>query len=67
MPFEATRLTVRVDKLENVIAVLLKNAAEQLEPIQNTPVGRKMRFRHADGTVVEYVDHADPPPILPHR
>lgn len=59
MPFEATRLTVRVDKLENVIAVLLNNAAEQLEPIQTTPVGRKTRFRHTDGTVVEYVDHAD--------
>ena len=67
MPFEATRLTVRVDKLENVIAVLLNNAAEQLEPIQTTPVGRKTRFRHTDGTVVEYVDHADSASTGAHR
>jgi hypothetical protein len=30
--------------------------AEQLEAIQATPVGRKTRFRHPDGLVVEYVD-----------
>jgi len=56
-PFEATRLTVKVDCLERVIAVLADAGSEQLEPIQKTPVGRKTRFRHPDGTVVEYVDH----------
>ena len=56
-PFEATRLTIKVDALESVIPVLTRAGAEQLEPIQPTPVGRKTRFRHADGLVVEYVDH----------
>jgi predicted enzyme related to lactoylglutathione lyase len=57
-PFEATRLTIKVDALESALEVLTKAGAEQLEPIQKTPVGRKTRFRHADGLVVEYVDHA---------
>ena len=38
--------------------MLERAGAEQLEPIQPTPVGRKTRFRHADGLIVEYVDHA---------
>jgi uncharacterized glyoxalase superfamily protein PhnB len=56
-PFEATRLTIKVEALEPVLATLKKAGAEQLEPIQPTPVGRKTRFRHADGLIVEYVDH----------
>jgi len=56
-PFEATRLTIKVSALEEAMAVLLAQGAEQLEAIQKTPVGRKMRFRHADGLIVEYVDH----------
>ena len=57
-PFEATRLTIKVDALEPFLAVLKAARAEQLEPIQTTPVGRKTRFRHPDGVTVEYVDHA---------
>jgi uncharacterized glyoxalase superfamily protein PhnB len=57
-PFEATRLTIKVDALEAALDVLAKTGATQLEPIQNPPVGRKTRFRHADGLIVEYVDHA---------
>jgi hypothetical protein len=56
-PFEATRLTIKVDALEPFLATLKEAGAEQLEPIQTTPVGRKTRFRHPDGLVVEYVDH----------
>ncbi len=56
-PFEATRLTIKVTRREPVIEVLMHAGADQLEPIQPTPVGRKTRFRHADGLVVEYVDH----------
>jgi uncharacterized glyoxalase superfamily protein PhnB len=56
-PFEATRLTIKVDALEPYVKVLKQGGAEQLEPIQPTPVGRKTRFRHKDGLVVEYVDH----------
>ncbi|MEW5420585.1 VOC family protein [Amorphus sp. 3PC139-8] len=56
-PFEATRLTIKVDRLESAITTLTEAGSEQLEPVQKTPVGRKTRFRHLDGTVVEYVDH----------
>ena len=56
-PFEATRLTIQVDRLEHYVELLNKAGGQQLEPIQKTPVGHKTRFRHADGTVVEYVDH----------
>jgi uncharacterized glyoxalase superfamily protein PhnB len=56
-PFEATRLTVKVGALEPFVEVLKQAGAEELEPVQPTPVGRKTRFRHRDGLVVEYVDH----------
>ncbi len=57
-PFEATRLTLKVERLESALDILERTDAEQLEPIQPTPVGRKTRFRHADGLIVEYVDTA---------
>lgn len=57
-PFEATRLTIKVSKLEGYAALLQSQRAELLDPIQKTPVGRKMRYRHADGLIVEYVEHA---------
>jgi hypothetical protein len=59
--FEATRLTIKVESLEPFLDVLKDAGAEQLEPIQPTPVGRKTRFRHTDGLVVEYVDHSSSP------
>jgi uncharacterized glyoxalase superfamily protein PhnB len=58
-PFEATRLTIKVASLEPAIDRLLDHGAEQIEPIQATPVGRKTRFRHPDGLIVEYVDHRE--------
>jgi len=57
-PFEATRLTIKVDALEPTLETLAAAGAEQLEPVQPTPVGRKTRFKHLDGLVVEYVDHS---------
>ncbi len=57
-PFEATRLTIKVDKLADYAEFLQLNGAEMLEPVQKTPVGWKMRYRHADGLIVEYVQHA---------
>ena len=60
VPFEATRLTIKVKAIQSIMAVLKNFGAEQLEPIQATPVGRKTRFRHPDGLVVEYVDHNAP-------
>lgn len=55
-PFEATRLTIKVERLEPFVEGARGAGAEQLEPIQKTPVGRKTRFRHPDGLVAEYVD-----------
>ncbi|KAF2806933.1 uncharacterized protein BDZ99DRAFT_523490 [Mytilinidion resinicola] len=55
--FTETRLTIKVDRLEPYVDILANAGATQLDQIQKTPVGRKMRFRHADGMVVEYVDH----------
>jgi predicted enzyme related to lactoylglutathione lyase len=56
-PFEATRITIKVTCLEDYAALLRTQGAELLDPIQKTPVGRKMRYRHADGLIVEYVQH----------
>ncbi|MGE5157884.1 MAG: VOC family protein [Gemmatimonas sp.] len=56
-PFEATRLTIKVSRLEEYAALLQSQGAELLDPIQRTPVGRKMRYRHADRLIVEYVEH----------
>ena len=56
-PFEATRLTIKVTSLEDYAAILKSAGAALLDPIQKTPVGRKMRYRHEDGLIVEYVQH----------
>ncbi len=37
-PFEATRLTIKVAAIEPFLTVLKEAGAEQLEPIQPTPV-----------------------------
>lgn len=42
----------------NPDALDVSAGAELLDPIQRTPVGRKMRYRHPDGRVVEYVERA---------
>ncbi len=57
-PFEGTRLTIKVEALEPAVALPRTSGAEQLEPIQRILVGRKTRFRYADGIVVEYVNHS---------
>jgi uncharacterized glyoxalase superfamily protein PhnB len=56
-PFEATRPTIKVHTLEPLLEALKGAGAEQLQPIQPTPVGRKIRFRHVDGLAVEHVEH----------
>ena len=48
-PFEATRLTIKADVLEPVLEILAAAGAQQLEPVQPTPVGRKTRFKHVEG------------------
>jgi len=64
-PYEATALTVKVENLDENLPVVTNAGAVQLEPIQPTPVGRKTRFRHPDGLIVEYVDHKPPPAPAP--
>lgn len=54
-PFRATKLTIRVDSLERYADLLVESGCEMLENVQETPVGWKMRARHVDGVVVEYV------------
>jgi hypothetical protein len=56
-PFEATVLTIKVSKLAQYAEFLRAKGAVELDPIQATPVGQKMRYRHADGLIVEYVEH----------
>ena len=56
-PYEETKLTIKVTSLTEAREILLGEGALELEAIQPTPVGRKMRFRHHDGVVVEYVEH----------
>lgn len=56
-PFAKTRLTVSIASLEEAILLLLRLGAIQLEVIQATPSGRKTRFLHPDGLVVEYVEN----------
>jgi hypothetical protein len=56
-PFEATALTIKVSRLAHYAELLRASGAEELDPIQPTPVGQKMRYRHADGLIVEYVEH----------
>ena len=56
-PFEATSLTIKVSSLEDYAGLLRDQGAALLDPIQKTPVGHKMRYRHADGLVAEYVAH----------
>ena len=56
-PFEATRLTIQVDRLEPYVAKLSEEGLEQLQSVQKTPVGHNTRFRHLDGLIVEYVEH----------
>jgi hypothetical protein len=56
-PFEATVLTIKVSSLAHYADILRANGAVELDPIQRTPIGQKMRYRHADGLTIEYVEH----------
>jgi hypothetical protein len=50
-------LTIKVSDLAQYAELLRGAGAVELDPIQPTPVGRKMRYRHVDGLIVEYVEH----------
>jgi hypothetical protein len=56
-PFEATVVTIKVSSLAHYAELLRASGAVELDPIQATPVGQKMRYRHPDGLIVEHVKH----------
>lgn len=56
-PYTATRATVIVDSLEAFRTALVEQGASILEEPVAAPAGTRMRARHQDGLVVEYVQH----------
>lgn len=56
-PFKDTNATFLVDSVAEFKNYLLKNGAEVVHDIKEVPTGKNMTMRHADGTVIEYVEH----------
>lgn len=56
-PFRATQLTIVVEDIHSVPERLVPLGAVELQPVTAVPTGYQTRFRHADGLVVEYVQH----------
>jgi hypothetical protein len=57
LPFKQTNATFLVDSIADYRHFLLENKAEMIRDIQVVPTGWNMTVRHADGLVVEYVEH----------
>lgn len=66
-PFTATHATFMVDDIAGFAEQLPRLGAEVLEPPKSVPTGWNMLVRHADGMLVEYVEHRDkhPADVLP--
>lgn len=56
-PFRSTTGTLLVDSAEAYLARLSAAGAEILDPLHLVPTGAGFTARHADGTVIEYVEH----------
>lgn len=56
-PFRATLLTVLVEDIDAVAETLVPLGAVVLQRVTPVPTGFQTRLRHADGLVVEYVQH----------
>lgn len=56
-PFKETRVTCLVDSIDDFNTFLVEQGAIILDEPKIVPTGRNMRARHADGLVVEYVEH----------
>lgn len=56
-PFEATKMTLLVDHIQNAAIDLVHQGATILEGIKTVPTGWNMRVQHPDGLIVEYVEH----------
>ncbi len=57
LPFRQTNVTFLVDSVTDYRHFLLDNKAEIVRDIQVVPTGWNMTVKHADGLVVEYVEH----------
>ncbi|MFJ6568139.1 VOC family protein [Streptomyces sp. NPDC091292] len=60
-PFRATTGTLLVDSAEKYLTRLKAQNAEILTPLHRVPTGSGFTARHADGTVIEYVEHRPTP------
>jgi hypothetical protein len=58
-PFRATLLTVLVENIDAVAETLVPLGAVVLQRVTPVPTGFQTRLRHADGLVVEYVQHTE--------
>lgn len=54
-PFEATKVTLLVDSIQEAEAFLLQHGATILIKPQEVPTGWNMMAKHPDGLLVEYV------------
>jgi hypothetical protein len=58
-PFRATLLTMLVEDIDAVAEALVPLGAVVLQTVTSVPTGFQTRLRHADGLVVEYVEHTE--------
>ncbi|MFF7247326.1 VOC family protein [Embleya sp. NPDC008237] len=59
--FRSTTGTLLVPELAPYLERLAAAGAEILEPLRRVPTGSGVTARHADGTIVEYVEHRPTP------
>ncbi len=56
-PVKDTQATFLVDSITEFKGFLLNNGATILTDLKQVPTGMNMTVKHADGTIVEYVEH----------
>lgn len=60
-PFRGTQSTFLVDSVTEYRDYLLKHGATIIRDFKKVPTGANMTVKHADGTIVEYVEHDKSP------
>lgn len=56
-PFRDTKATFLVDSVTEFKDYLLMHSAIVIRDVKKVPTGVNMTVKHADGTIVEYVEH----------
>jgi predicted enzyme related to lactoylglutathione lyase len=56
-PFRDTKATFLIESITEAKEFLLDNQAIIIRDITKVPTGWNMTVKHADGTIVEYVEH----------